>query len=121
MRTKLGVDAIDFDSQEYTTGAINDIDSLGDEIAKRTEGWSFAYLEELFVSFVLDREANHFTVIKGAKGKEAVAFQDLLKHVNAMQEQVKGSKASGTDHSSSSGATSSTSSKTTRAGFGRIR
>ncbi|KAJ8100267.1 P-loop containing nucleoside triphosphate hydrolase protein [Lipomyces tetrasporus] len=59
------------------------IEEFGHELSRRTEGWSFAYLKELFVSFQLTRAALQST------GKPAGdTVQDIFHHVETLGRQV---------------------------------
>ncbi|KAK9235721.1 P-loop containing nucleoside triphosphate hydrolase protein [Lipomyces kononenkoae] len=68
------------DDQYPTVGEFNK------EISKQTEGWSFAYLKELFVSFQLTCAALRAA---GSESAESVnAVPEILRHVENLSKQV---------------------------------
>ncbi|KAK9321047.1 P-loop containing nucleoside triphosphate hydrolase protein [Lipomyces orientalis] len=59
------------------------IEEFGHELSRRTEGWSFAYLKELFVSFQLTRAA-----LQSAGNPAGDTVQDIFHHVETLGKQV---------------------------------
>lgn len=59
---------------------------LADVIASMTEGWSFAFLKELFISFLLSSAA--------AESGQEDAIVDILEHVDILDKQVKKGESS---------------------------
>ncbi|KAK9389503.1 P-loop containing nucleoside triphosphate hydrolase protein [Lipomyces mesembrius] len=56
---------------------------FGQELSLRTEGWSFAYLKELFVSFQLSRAALQSTGVAAGD-----TTQEIFQHVETLSKQV---------------------------------
>ncbi|KAK9372036.1 P-loop containing nucleoside triphosphate hydrolase protein [Lipomyces chichibuensis] len=56
---------------------------FGEELSLRTEGWSFAYLKELFVSFQLSRAALRSTGVAAGD-----TTQEIFQHVETLGKQV---------------------------------
>ncbi|KAK9312599.1 P-loop containing nucleoside triphosphate hydrolase protein [Lipomyces starkeyi] len=59
------------------------IEEVGQELSLRTEGWSFAYLKELFVSFQLSRAALQSTGVAAGD-----TTQEIFQHVETLGKQV---------------------------------
>ncbi|KAK9372035.1 P-loop containing nucleoside triphosphate hydrolase protein [Lipomyces chichibuensis] len=59
------------------------IEVFAEELALRTEGWSFAYLKELFVSFQLSRAALQSTGVAAGD-----TTQEIFQHVETLGKQV---------------------------------
>ncbi|KAK9486481.1 P-loop containing nucleoside triphosphate hydrolase protein [Lipomyces starkeyi] len=67
------------------------IEEFGQELSLRTEGWSFAYLKELFVSFQLSRAA-----LKSTGAGVGDTTQEIFQHVETLGKQiVMGASSSG--------------------------
>ncbi|KDQ52546.1 hypothetical protein JAAARDRAFT_40149 [Jaapia argillacea MUCL 33604] len=60
-----------------------DREEIAEEVAQKTEGWSFAFLKELFISFLLRiahdraRQSSKGLAVNGASTTEAVLFDQL--------------------------------------------
>ncbi|KAK9349900.1 P-loop containing nucleoside triphosphate hydrolase protein [Lipomyces doorenjongii] len=59
------------------------VEEFGQELSLRTEGWSFAYLKELFVSFQLSRAALKYTGVAAGD-----TTQEIFQHVETLGKQV---------------------------------
>lgn len=76
LREKVKHSTLIFDEKHHDT------DSLSAALVEKTEGWSFAFLKELFLSFLLGIASND-----GTEARASVA--ELLRHVDVLHEQTK--------------------------------